>query len=104
VLEPFPNSFKLYRASCQKALTQLKMAIKEDCYLKIDDKTEALEQVMVLADEGQNKNNMNDTHQKSVKTALKILKGTIVDLPPQSQLVSKFQYLLPAIAESFNLT
>jgi ATP-dependent Clp protease ATP-binding subunit ClpA len=104
VIEPFPISFQLYNTNFQNVLTQLQMAIKEDCYLNIEDKTEALEQVMVLAEERQNKNNMNETHQKSVKTALKILKGTIADLPPQSQLVSKFQYLLPAIAESFNVT
>jgi hypothetical protein len=85
-----------------KALLQeLEAAIKVDPNLSDTDKAEALEQVKAI-DEGK-KQPKEGAIQKSVKTAIKVLKGTVADLPATEELVKVSIKVLPLIAKFFGL-
>ena len=60
-------------------MTQLQAAIEADRNLSLEDKAEAFAQVIVLAEAA--KNPTKEIRQKSIRTAIKIVKGTIADLP-----------------------
>lgn len=91
-----PNALQL-----AELLNKLKIAIEAEPELSADDKEVALEQVAVLADEGQNLN--KESGFKPVKTAIAALKGTVVALPQATELVKEFNQLLPLIAQIFGL-
>ena len=76
-------------------LSQLQEAIEAETELSNDDKVEALEQIKVLADSGQNPK--DGSLKKAAKTSMKILKGTISTLPDVTKLVQECSELLPAI-------
>ncbi|MFB2919586.1 MULTISPECIES: pentapeptide repeat-containing protein [Aerosakkonema] len=82
-------------------LKQLQTVIEADTELNDEDKAEALEQVKALAEAG--KNSKEGAMQKSAKTAMKILKGTITGLPSAAKLVEACNQLLPAIAQLLGL-
>ena len=82
-------------------LKQLQTAIESDVNLSEDDKAEALEQVKALAEAGQSP--QEGPTQKVAKTAMKILKGTVVGLPTAATLYEACNKLLPAIAQVFGL-
>lgn len=82
-------------------LNKLKTAIEAEPALPGDDKEVALEQVAVLADEGQNPN--KESGIKPVKTAIAALKGTVAALPQATELAKEFNQLLPLIAQIFGL-
>ena len=69
-------------------MLQLIVAIEASFDLSIEDKKEALKQVLVLAVAG--KNPTEARMQKVAKTAIKILKGTVTDLSLANQLVEEF--------------
>lgn len=77
-------------------LKQLQKAIEDNPDLSDEDKTEALEQIKVLAEAG--KNPKEGSLQKASKTAIKLLKGTIASLPTAAKLVEQCKELLPAIS------
>ncbi|WP_366918567.1 pentapeptide repeat-containing protein [Acaryochloris sp. IP29b_bin.148] len=79
----------------KELLTELQAAIEGEPELEKEDKVEALEQVKVLAEVGQDP--QAGPMQKAGKTAMKILKGTTAILPPTTQLVKECTKLLPAI-------
>lgn len=79
-------------------LQQVQIAIEAEPDLSEEDKAEALEQVRVLAEVGQNPE--EGGMKKLARTAMKILKGTIIGLPSASQLVGE---LLPAITDMLGL-
>lgn len=77
-------------------LKQLQAAIEAESELSEEDKAEALEQVQALAEAG--KNPQEGVMQKTAKTAMKILKGTVAGLPSAAALIEACNKLLPAIA------
>jgi Pentapeptide repeats (8 copies) len=83
-------------------LKELEAAIKVDPNLSDADKVEALEQVEAI-DEGR-RNPKGEAIQKSVKTAIKVLKGTIADLPSTEELVKVSIKVLPFILKFFGLS
>ncbi|HEY9599819.1 MAG TPA: pentapeptide repeat-containing protein [Cyanophyceae cyanobacterium] len=83
-------------------LKQLQTAIESDKNLSEDDKAEALEQVKALAEAGQSPK--EGAMQKTAKTAIRVLKGMIIDLPAVATIVEASQKLLPAIAQIFSLS
>lgn len=83
-------------------LKQLQTAIESDKNLSEDDKAEALEQVKTLAEAGQSPE--EGAMQKTAKTAIRVLKGIITDLPAVATIVEVSQKLLPTIAQIFSLS
>ncbi len=90
------DSAKPDEPGIKELLTELQTAIEAETNLSDEDKAEALEQVKALAEVG--KNPQESTMQKTGKTAMKILKGTIAGLPSAATLVEACSKLLPAIA------
>lgn len=82
-------------------LKALKTAILADKNLTFEDKEEALEIVNFLVQASLKASDLEV--QKYAKTALKILRGTIAQLPEDSQLVKDCQQILPKISRIFNL-
>lgn len=82
-------------------LKQLQTAIEAEPGLSEEDKAEALEQVKALAEVRQNP--QEGAMQKTAKTAIKILKGTIASLPTAATLYEACNKLLPAIASLLGL-
>jgi hypothetical protein len=87
------------RPTIKDLLTQLQGAIETETTLDNEDKAEALEQVKVLAEAGQNP--QDGALQKAAKTAAKILKGTVAALSPTTALVEAVTKLLPLITKFF---
>jgi uncharacterized protein YjbI with pentapeptide repeats len=85
----------------KELLKELQAAIEADSTLNDDDKAEALEQVQTIAKGGTQP--QDGLIQKTVKTAMKVLKGTIADLPSTEQLVKVSLKVLPLIAGFFGL-
>jgi uncharacterized protein YjbI with pentapeptide repeats len=82
------------------ALTDLQASI-ESSSLSDDDKADALEQVKAIADAG--KIPKDNAIQKGVKTAMKVLKGTIADLPATEDLVKVLIKIAPIVAAFFGM-
>ncbi|OUC12627.1 MAG: hypothetical protein B0A82_21355 [Alkalinema sp. CACIAM 70d] len=80
----------------KELLLQLKEAIEAETTLSDEDKAEALEQVKTLAEAGQKTE--DGILQKSAKTAMKILKGTVASLPDAANLAEACAKLLPMIS------
>ena len=76
------------------------MAIN-DPNLADDDKTQALEQIKVLAEAGQNPN--NESVQKQTKRAMGFLRVIAEGLPSTAILVVACNEILPAIAHFFGV-
>jgi len=85
----------------KQLLTELQAAIEADTHLSDEDKIDALEQVDAIAAAAQQPE--DGEMQKMVKTAIKILKGTISELPTAVQLVESCGKLLPLITKFFGL-
>jgi uncharacterized protein YjbI with pentapeptide repeats len=88
-------------ANLKDLLTQLQSAVETDTFLNDADKAEALEQVKVLAEAGQNP--QDGALKKAANTATKILKGTIAALPSTTALVKAVTDILPIITKFFGL-
>ncbi|MBD2607854.1 pentapeptide repeat-containing protein [Scytonema hofmannii FACHB-248] len=95
-INELPKSDEPEKPGIKELLTQLQTAIEADTNLSEEDKAEALEQVKALAEAG--KNPQEGAMQKSAKTAMKILKGTISGLPSAATLVEACGKLLPLIS------
>ncbi len=100
-INQLPTSPEPDKPGIKELLTQLQAAIEADADLTQEDKAEALEQVKALAEAGQNP--QEGTMQKTAKTAMKILKGTVAGLPSAAALVEACNKLLPAIASLLGL-
>jgi uncharacterized protein YjbI with pentapeptide repeats len=100
-INQLPTSPEPDKPGIKELLTQLQTAIEADTNLTQEDKAEALEQLKALAEAG--KNPQEGAMQKTAKTAMKILKGTIASLPSAATLVEACSKLLPAIASLLGL-
>ncbi len=84
-----------------KLLTQLQEVIESEPNLSEENKTEALEQITIMAEAGSNSG--DGTLKKAARTAMKILKGTAASLPAAAKLVEESNKLLPAIGNLLRL-
>ncbi|MBW4597580.1 MAG: hypothetical protein KME46_32945 [Brasilonema angustatum HA4187-MV1] len=82
-------------------LKELQTAIEAEANLTQEDKAEALEQVKVLAEVGQE--SKEGVMQKTAKKAITMLRGTISVLPTTASLVEACSKLLPLITKLFGL-
>ena len=98
-INSLPDDPKSDEPTIKELLTELQTAIETDPTLSSDDKTEALEQLKTIIEAG--KHPKEGAIQKTVKTAFKILKGTIADLPATEQLFQVGIKVLPLIAKFF---
>jgi hypothetical protein len=101
LINNLPDSPPENQQGIKELLTQLLAAINADSELESEERKDALEQVMVLLAAWQNRTDKR--MQKTAKTALKILKATVAELPPNNKLVADGEQILPAIAEIFAL-
>jgi uncharacterized protein YjbI with pentapeptide repeats len=100
-INQLPTSPEPDKPGIKELLTQLQTAIEADTNLSEEDKAEALEQLKAFAEAG--KNPQEGAMQKTAKTAMKILKGTIASLPSAATLVEACNKLLPVIASLLGL-
>jgi hypothetical protein len=80
-------------------LKQLQVAIDADPDLKPEEKAEALEQVGEIAKAG--KSPKEGEMQKLAKTAIRTLKGMLLELPKAAQFIEACSKLLPLITKVF---
>jgi uncharacterized protein YjbI with pentapeptide repeats len=99
-INELPDSSEPDKPGLKELLSQLQAAIN-DPNLPDDDKAQALEQIKVLAEAGQNPK--NEAAQKQAKRAMGFLKVIAEGLPSAAQLVKTCQDILPAIAHYFGL-
>jgi hypothetical protein len=90
-----PNSDQL-----ADLLLQLKHCIESENDLKDEDKEEALEQVSVLAESGQNP--QDGAMQKAAKTAITMLRGIKDGVPKAVTLVEGLNHLIPEVVKFFS--
>lgn len=95
-INQLPDTAAPGQPSLKHLLGELQTAIETEPALAEEDKIEALSQVEVLAEAGQEPE--DSALQRAAKTALKILRGTAAGLSETSQLVESCSTLLPAIA------
>ena len=95
-INQLPDALPSNEPGLKELLSQLQVAIEAEPELPDEDKAEALEQVKVLAEAGQNPE--DNFLQKAAKTAMKILKGTTAGLSETTKLVQECNKLLPLIA------
>ncbi|MGB7444073.1 MAG: pentapeptide repeat-containing protein [Coleofasciculaceae cyanobacterium] len=100
-INQLPDSPEPDKPGIKELLTELQSAIEADPNLSDEDKAEALEQVQAIAEAGHKPE--DGAMQKMVKTALKLLKGTIADLPSAVELVQTCGKLFPLITKFFGL-
>ena len=98
-INALPETSTSDEPTIKELLTELQTAIETDPTLSNDDKTEALEQLKTIIEAG--KHPKEGAIQKTVKTAFKILKGTIADLPDTEKLFQVGIKVLPLIAKFF---
>jgi uncharacterized protein YjbI with pentapeptide repeats len=94
-INKLPDTSGTNEPSLKELLLQLQAAIQDELELEPEDKAEALEQVKVIAEAGQQPE--DNILQKSAKTSMKILKGTIASLPDAAKLADAGAKLLPLI-------
>ncbi len=98
-ISQLPDALEPDKVGIKELLQELQLAIKSDINLNDEDKADALEQVQKIAEAGQKPK--DEGMQKVVKNAIKILKGTIADLPSTVQLVQSCGKLLPLVTQFF---
>jgi hypothetical protein len=80
-------------------LKDLQTAIQTDSHLSDPDKAEALAQVQILAEAGQNPTSA--PAQQTAKRATRLLKGLASELPAVATIAQSLETIVPAIAKIF---
>jgi hypothetical protein len=83
-------------------LVKLQTSIKADPNLTSESKLEALEQVKALGEAG--KNSAQIINQQTAKTAIRVLKGMMSELPNAVQFAEACNKLLPMVAKLLSLS
>jgi adenylate cyclase len=96
-----PDSHESGWLGVKELLTQLQTAIESESNLTPEDKANALEQVATLAVGVQNPTDKE--MQKLAKTAIRMLRGMMVELPNATQFVEAGSTLLPEISRLLGL-
>lgn len=99
VINQLQSSNQNNQLGIKELLIELKAVIDADLSLTIDDKNEALEQVLVLAAAGQQPT--KEKMRKFARTALKIIKATVAELDSRNNLVEVCNRILPTISHFF---
>ncbi|MGD1874097.1 MAG: Clp protease N-terminal domain-containing protein [Mastigocoleus sp.] len=101
VINHLPSISSSEEIDIKDLLKQLKLIIEADERLKSEDKTEALQQILVLAVAARKPTDKNTL--SFARTAIKIIIGTVAQRSPSNQLVKECKRLLPIIVQFFNL-
>ena len=96
-INQLPDTTDTDAPSLKDLLTQLQTLITAEASLAEEDRAEALIQIKLLATAGQKPDAV--PKQKVTKTALKILRGTVADLPASAASTSEIQRLLMLIRD-----
>jgi hypothetical protein len=96
-----PDASEVGLGRTKELLAQLQRMIEDDPQLQPENKAEALEQVKVLAEAGRNP--QAPEKQSHAKTAIRVLRGMIAELPKATNFVEACTKLLPQIAQVFGL-
>ncbi|WP_390883469.1 Clp protease N-terminal domain-containing protein [Kovacikia minuta] len=100
LLAQLPDSPDSEQPGLKELLTQLHALVEANANLQPASKAEMLEQLKILAEVGQN---LADRRiQRFAKTAIRILRGMMVELPADDSFVEECQPLLGAIAQQFS--
>jgi deoxycytidine triphosphate deaminase len=102
MINQLPDKVDSEKPSLKELLSQLQIAIETDSELSQEDKAEALEQLQAILKLGQKPN--DGTLQKAAKTAMKILKGTVLSLSDANKLYQAGTNLLPVISSILGLS
>lgn len=94
-----PSASAADQPDLRELLLQLQGAIESDANLSGADKSEALEQVKILAEMGQNP--AEPRRQQVARTAIKILRGTVAELPGESTFGLVCDRVLPVLKQQF---
>ncbi|NEO03470.1 MAG: hypothetical protein F6K50_51715 [Moorea sp. SIO3I7] len=100
-INQLPASSDPTKPGIKELLSQLIEAISTSSDLNDEDKAEALEQVEIIAEVGNNPN--DEAMKKKGKTAVKILKGTVSGLSNVATLTEACGKLLPLITKLLGL-
>ena len=100
-INQLPDSPDATKLGIKELLSQLTEVISTSPELNDVDRTEALEQVKTIAEAGKNPN--DGAMKKNVRTAVKILQGTVSGLPDVAKLAEASSKLLPLITKFFGL-
>jgi len=101
VVNQLPASPLSDQPGIKELLIQLQEAIGTESNLSNDDKAEALEQVKVLGEAGQEPN--SESNKKIAKRATTMLRGVVTGLPDAAKLAEACSKLLPAVMTLFGL-
>ena len=99
-INQLPDPSQSDEPGVKELLTQLKTAIEDDTNLSGDDKAQALAQVQVLAEAGNNPSE----NQQQAKGAIRFFRGLVQELPNATNFVEACSKLIPAIARLFGLS
>lgn len=100
-INQLPDSPDTTQPGIKELLSQLTEAISNSSEINDEDRTEALEQVKVLAEAGKTPN--DGAMKKVARTAVKILQGTVSGLPDVAKIADACSKLLPLITKFFGL-
>lgn len=100
-LERLPDTQSSEQLGIKEALIALRTQLSSSLELTTIDKVEALEQIRFLAEASRNPSNLS--RQKIARLAIKILRGTITILPPESSLHETSRRYLLIAAQYFRL-
>ncbi|MEI2577626.1 pentapeptide repeat-containing protein [Scytonema sp. PRP1] len=101
-INQLPDSGSPDKPGIKELLQELQVVIEGDTNLSDEDKAEALEQLQKIAEAGQKPE--DGGMQKIAKNAIKMLKGTIADLPSTVELVQTCGKLLPLVTQFFGFS
>ncbi|PSB33690.1 pentapeptide repeat-containing protein [Stenomitos frigidus] len=101
VINQLPGAPDPTQPGIKELLVELQAVIEGDSALSTEDKADALEQVKVFAELGQNP--QQPEKEGLGRKAVKILKGTIAALPDTAKLAEAVSKLLPLITKALGL-
>jgi hypothetical protein len=100
-IERLPASHQAGLPGTRELLIRLQRVIEADEGLSLEDKIDILVEVKILAEAG--KDPQAESHQRQAKTAIRILRGTIAELPKGTDFLEVCTTVLPQLSEIFGL-
>lgn len=96
-----PDSHQAGLPGTRELLTELQQVIEADEGLSLEDKVDALVEVKILAEAG--KDPQAESHQRQAKTAIRILRGMIAELPKGTDFLEVSTTVLPQLSVIFGV-
>lgn len=100
-LDELPDRLDSQQPGLKACLNELQTAILNSAELSAIDKVQALEQIHIFAKA--KRKPLDSAAQNLVRLAIKVLRGTLADLPLESSLVDIGNRCLPIMAQTFDL-